>query len=526
MNLKKLREIFVYKVILSAAGTAFSLYTASAISKLISRAGDGVINDLLPPIIWLLAVYLCYFSLQGIFSYFVSKRESLLKQRLKFSLYRQFFALSPANLYLHRDEGEVLESFRDDFNTVTGMYSDVVPSMIMSALAYAAYLVYAGVHSLPICLLMLVLSQFQIVVPLIIEPKFYDNYADDREWEAKTTNVEIEAHTAFRDIRIFGLRKWYLEYLAKFQKGCANVGKKYEYLCGIGTSLETLVNSVIRYGTYAIIGVFVFLEYIPVESATLLLYLSAMVYSSLMEVYEKLTDFSENRMARERLLSVSTAHLPDPGKDLRFAEGLSASGCTVSAEGRKILDIPALMVQPDIVNIITGENGAGKSTLLKVLAGLILPDKGDMEAFGEPCGLFYLQQDDIRLHETALSLVDASKIQEYKRLCNRFALTDEILDRPLQTLSGGECKKVYLALAFLSNDSYLILDEPTNNLDFSAKEALAEMISERKRKIVLVTHDEDFLKLLTQRQEVCITHLSRKGEYSHGEEYCKTYYEP
>ena len=223
-------------------------------------------------------------------------------------------------------------------------------------------------------------------------------------------------------------------------------------------------------------------------------------------------------MARERLLSVTTAQLPDPGKDLRFAETLSANVCTVSAEGKTILDIPSLTVQDDKPNIIVGENGAGKSTLLKVLAGLILPDEGDIEVFGNPSGIFYLPQDDMRLQEAALSLPDESELDEYKKLCRRFALTDEILSRPLQTLSGGECKKVYLALAFLSKDAYLILDEPTNNLDSSAKETLAEMISERKRKIVAVTHDEDFMKLLAQRQEVYVTNICKKGEESHAEE--------
>ena len=79
--------------------------------------------------------------------------------------------------------------------------------MIISAVSYIVYLLYAGLRNWKICVVMFILSQLQIIVPLVIEPHFYDNYAEDRECEAKATNAEIEAHTAFMDIRIFGLKK-------------------------------------------------------------------------------------------------------------------------------------------------------------------------------------------------------------------------------------------------------------------------------------------------------------------------------
>ncbi len=110
------------------------------------------------------------------------------------------------------------------------MYTSVLPSLIMSIASYVVYLVYAGTQSLTVAAIMFALSQFQIIVPLVIEPKFYDKYAEDRECEARCTNVEIEAHTAFRDIRVFGLQKWYRGYLAKFQNEAARVGTKFEPL--------------------------------------------------------------------------------------------------------------------------------------------------------------------------------------------------------------------------------------------------------------------------------------------------------
>ncbi len=517
MNFNKLYNIFISRVILRAAGTGFSLYTASTVSTLITQAGSGINAGLLTTVIQLLTVSITYFILRGIAGYFVSKRETKTVQELRFTLYRKFFSLSPANIYLHQDAGELLECFRDDFGTVVGMYTSVLPSLIMSTASYVVYLVYAGTQSLTVTVIMFALSQLQIIVPLVIEPKFYDNYAEDRECEARCTNAEIEAHTAFRDIRVFGLQKWYRGYLAKFQDEAARVGKKFEYLFGMGTSLETLVNSVIQYGTYLLIGVFVFMDYIPMESAVLLLYISRTTYSSIMEAYEKIIDFSENRMAKERLAKIteSQPQLPDSESDLRHCGCLTMENCKVTADDKIILNLPEFTAAPNRTNVIVGVNGSGKSTLLKVLAGMIIPDEGRFTTTGQPSSVFYIPQDDLKLQETPLEL---SSTDRFIELCTRFGLTDEMLSRPIQTLSGGECKKVYLALAFSTDDGWILLDEPSNNLDYTAKVTLAELLAERNGKAVIITHDEDLLKLIEEKQSVSVTHVEKTAEVDADEE--------
>lgn len=511
MTIKKLRGIFASKILLSTLGTTFTLYSAGALAAIVEKATGGISSSLWLSVILLTVVSLFYFFVRGAFSYFLSKRETLVKQELKFSLYRQFFSLSPVNIYLHKDAGEVLETFRDDFNKMTGLWCDIIPSIIVSAVSYLVYLMYASSQSWQIGLLIFVLSQLQIIVPLVIEPKFYDNYAEDREWEAKTTNVEIEAHTAFRDIQIFGLHKWYAGYLDSFQRGEANVGKKYEYLCGMGTALETLVNTVIKYGTYAIIGVFMFAEQLSVGNAVLLLQLSGTAYSALMGVYEKIVDLSEHRAAKKRLIKMTESHIADTEKTLQYANSLRIDRCVVFADDEMILNVSACAIQEDRPNIIIGANGSGKSTLLKVLAGFIIPQDADITTKGDTSGVFYLPQEDMKLQETAIELVEPSKHDEYVHICtNCLGLSDEILNRPIKTLSGGECKKIYLALAFVEKEKFILLDEPTNHLDSAAKTMLAKLIEARKRRIVIVTHDDYFLKILAQMTDSTITHICGK----------------
>ena len=510
---KDLREIFIYKLLIMTTDTVFSLYTATAVSDLLAKAAAGISGDLWNSVLWLIGISVCYLTMKGFFGCFSRKREALITQKLRFSLYRTFFSMPPADIYALEDAGDVLESFRDDFNTHTQLWCDVIPSMAMSAVSYIVYLCYAGIRNWKICLIMLVLSQLQIIVPLVIEPRFYDNYAEDREWEAKATNAEIEAHTAFRDIRIFGLQKWYTKYLAKFHDGAANTGKKYEYLSGIGTSLETLVSSVITYGTYAMIGLFVFTKRLSIENAALLVYLSGMIYASLLETYEKIINLAENRMASERLKKLTNSSASEIQEDLRHADSLRIKDLTVRMDEKTILDLPEFSVVPDEPVVITGANGSGKSTLFKVLAGMITPASGEITVSGTGSGVFLVPQKDMKLRETAMELAAENEIERFRTICTEiFCMKEALLERPIDTLSDGERKKIYLALAFSQEDKYLLLDEPTNHLDVHAKEILADMIRSRRKKILIVTHDAYFLDTLRSvLDDFRVTKLNRKA---------------
>ncbi|MBR4000608.1 MAG: ABC transporter ATP-binding protein [Clostridia bacterium] len=518
MNMKSLKEISVYKSIVMMENTLFSVYTASYISELTNKAVNGISDTLWGSMILFLIALIIYISTQAIIKYFVSKREVQIKHKLKMSLYHDLFSLSPADLYRHRDTGEILETFRDDFNTAANLYCDVIPSVIISILSYFIYLGYVGTKNWKIMILIFVLSQLQLFVPLLIEPKFYDNYVEDREWEAKVTNVEIEAHTAFRDICIFRLYKWYEGYVEKFQKGAALVGEKYEYLCGFGTLFENLLKSVLQYGTYVIIGIGVFYSKLSIENAIVLLYLSGSIYTSLMETYDKITAFSENKASVERLASMSNHENEDSPVSLRVHDRLQISQCVVSAENQTILQTGSFEIRPDLIHIITGDNGTGKSTLLKVLAGYIIPNECTCSYKSDSAvsDLIYLPQEDMKLSESALDLVEPSEKNDFVRLCvNRFSLSEELLSQPLQTLSGGECKKIFLSYALIkSRECYLLLDEPSNHLDQTAKTVLASLIMERQGQIVVVTHDADLLSLLPSDQRTARIHVKKEATIS------------
>jgi len=134
---------------------------------------------------------------------------------------------------------------------------------------------------------------------------------------------------------------------------------------------------------------------------------------------------------------------------------------------------------------LVGPNGIGKSTLLKIIEGKVEPTGGTLDPVKS--ALVCLPQ----LGEDSSVKVVLSGVPPTGR--HRFGITDDILDRPLASLSGGERTRVYLArLAFVTADLYL-LDEPTNNLDMDGLALLEQFISKSKAAFLIVSHDRRFL---------------------------------
>jgi ATPase subunit of ABC transporter with duplicated ATPase domains len=149
--------------------------------------------------------------------------------------------------------------------------------------------------------------------------------------------------------------------------------------------------------------------------------------------------------------------------------------------------------------IIIGLNGAGKTTLLRILAGVEDQDLGEIE-IGDKTRLGYYAQEheQVRSGKTVYSHVrEVSELPdgELRALLGRMLL-GETIDQDAGTLSGGEKTKLALAMVVLAQPNVMLLDEPTNNLDPQARDALLEALRDYTGTIVLVSHDTDFVEEL------------------------------
>ncbi|MCI8949216.1 MAG: ABC-F family ATP-binding cassette domain-containing protein [Lachnospiraceae bacterium] len=171
---------------------------------------------------------------------------------------------------------------------------------------------------------------------------------------------------------------------------------------------------------------------------------------------------------------------------------------------------------------LIGINGSGKSTLLKIAAGLEEPDSGKVTRVGTP-HIRFLQQNPVFpegltvlegvLKPNRESMPEWELEAMAKSILNRLGITDH--SAMINSLSGGQKKRVALAEVLLSKAELLILDEPTNHLDSEMADWLEAYLKKFKGALLMVTHDRYFLDSVTNR----IVELDKGKLYSYETNY-------
>ena len=145
---------------------------------------------------------------------------------------------------------------------------------------------------------------------------------------------------------------------------------------------------------------------------------------------------------------------------------------------------------------IVGSNAAGKSTFLNLISGLWDASWGGRQdgvlEHGESLRIGYYRQEGMEFEpgQTVLETVNDT------HLLGRFLFPHEMLNTPVERLSGGERRRLYLLTVLMSRPNFLILDEPTNDLDIVTLDILEEYLLEFKGSLVIVSHDRHFLDRL------------------------------
>ncbi|HKQ45058.1 MAG TPA: ABC-F family ATP-binding cassette domain-containing protein [Rhizomicrobium sp.] len=182
---------------------------------------------------------------------------------------------------------------------------------------------------------------------------------------------------------------------------------------------------------------------------------------------------------------------------------IDAKGVSFSYGEREIVrDFTQRIHRGDRIAIV-GPNGVGKTTLLKLLTGKLAPQKGNVK-LGQGLLMVELDQSRSKLHpeqSLAAAVTDGSgdtvmvagKPRHVMNYLQDFLFTPSQARTPVKVLSGGERARLLLAKLFATPSNFLVLDEPTNDLDLETLDLLEEVIADYPGTALLVSHDRDFL---------------------------------
>ena len=152
---------------------------------------------------------------------------------------------------------------------------------------------------------------------------------------------------------------------------------------------------------------------------------------------------------------------------------------------------------------IVGNNGTGKSTFIKMLLGQVAPDSGKFD-IGDTVRFGYFSQEGLHFDETQKVIDVVKDIAEYidmgggkhltaSQFLQHFMFTPEQQHNYVYKLSGGERRKLYLCTVLMKNPNFLVLDEPTNDLDIVTLQILEEYLQDFPGCVIVVSHDRYFM---------------------------------
>lgn len=179
-----------------------------------------------------------------------------------------------------------------------------------------------------------------------------------------------------------------------------------------------------------------------------------------------------------------------------------------SMGGKRLLHDFTYTILRDERMAVVGENGCGKTTFLRMLAGQLAPDEGTIN-IGETVKIGFFTQEFPKV-DPHMRLIDFMRdIAEYvetpdgrfsaSQMLEQFLFPSDVQYTPVERLSGGEKRRLYLASLLMASPNVLLLDEPTNDLDIATLEILEDYLATFKGAVIVVSHDRYFLDRIAQR---------------------------
>lgn len=406
--------------------------------------------------------------------------------------FREFLYQCVLNRSIHvEDCGEMNVRMNRDVNTIAAYFQETCPKAIsgMAVLFCSTTLICFVDWRIGSIFFTLNLTQ---LIPVIIYEKWARQvYNQTHSDEEAYCNWMLEGYHGIRTIKAYGVEQWYMKRYYCLNSAIIKSGKRAEQVSTVETIIFSAIDSLLNYGSYVILGLFLLSGNLNPEDAPLLLILGGYLFSSISSVFElRLQQFDYQEAYKQLGFRKVFPDKPDSEYILRVQNISKSYG-----EKQVLQEVSCVVYSGDRI-LLRGENGSGKSTLLRILTGLEKADSGTV-SYGIPREEISLSlQEEPKLNITGKKLVHAmieTGCVDTDALENHFQKFQikELLSKSLSDLSPGERKKFFLSAALAHRGALLLLDEPANHMDAKSIQYLQEQLQIYTGTLIVCTHATD-----------------------------------
>lgn len=227
--------------------------------------------------------------------------------------------------------------------------------------------------------------------------------------------------------------------------------------------------------------------------------------------YSKTNQVNSRERMLEKIVPIEIDEIDTSSLKLRFPPAprsgdypVSAIGLSKSYDDHVVFKDANLSIARGEKVSFVGRNGEGKSTMIKAIMGQIDFDGKCDLGHNAKVGYFAqnqaaLMDPELTVFQTVDQVAEGDIRTQIKNILGRFMFSGDGIDKKVGVLSGGERTRLAMVKLLLEPVNLLILDEPTNHLDIRSKEVLKEALLDFEGTLILVSHDRDFLKGLSQK---------------------------
>ncbi|MCD8378883.1 MAG: ABC transporter ATP-binding protein/permease [Lachnospiraceae bacterium] len=534
-----MKRVGRHQFFVSLINVLMGLVAARMAAKAVTLAIAGDVKNTCRTAVVLTAMVIILRAVTAFAKAILKKEKSKVLQEYRMCIYRELLQLPLTRLYFN-DRGRSMEGLTDDLDEAAKRDMELKPELFVSMITVISYGTFIGYYSPVTAGILVLLSLLQLFPPLIVRKYMQVNYDDCREIEARLDVFFLEAYRGFSTMKLYGLSDWMVRKLKGLHTDYTRIGNRSILTGHAESSMETLLQNILQYGTYGLIGYLVLVGLTSMEAAVSAVALSSSFFAAVLSVFQTIPEFGTVKVAEKRLhawLAPDAERVTDTSKNggeaavddgvhTGFSDTIENTGTMERNSKENSLAFDAVWYQYSEqsitirdfsetvetgVTLIRGVNGSGKSTLLKLAAGLLPVQSGTLTVQGVqpdrlppgcfPRDILFLPQEDLKIAVSPAELygmVEGLSHKEAFQCALSFGLTREQLEnQKIAQLSSGQRKKVYLAMAFTLGSPILLLDEPDNGLDAQGEERLFTLLADRKKaKIgekplitVVVTHD-------------------------------------